>query len=278
MLRLNTIIFCLISVLGLAKAHSEEGTARGDLSIHSSNKSVWSELKPGFDYRIMEVRTDNSASPFFPGPRIYVVRVDLRKRTLHMKLRSEEEFEGSYLDVVKGEGWLFATNAGMYREDLKTAVSYMKHYNHINNSHHAPKYNGILAFHPRNAVVSHPVQIINRLQSGWEKKLEAYQSGFGNSRMISGGEAVGWNRVYANVATAAVDEQGRLLFFYAPFLVSMADFIEFVQNSDLAVRDMVYLEGGSKGAFYLNVQEEGRPGLDISIGYTGFLPNLIGIK
>ena len=147
---------------------------------------------------------------------------------------------------------LAVINAGMYRENYKTSTGYMKNFEHTNNGYVNPKFGAFMAFNPVSSRVPR-VQIVDRYHQDWKKLMKQYNTLIQNYRMISlKGENV-WKqskRLYST-ACVGIDKDGNVLFIHSRSPFSVHDFNHILIGLPLAIKNAMYVEGGSEASLYV---------------------------
>jgi hypothetical protein len=181
-----------------------------------------------------------------------------------------------------------AINAGMYREDHRTNVGYLRHGARHNNPRWNAKYMSALAFGPRRAGL--PAAVLADLDAPDAKaRLDGYESVVQNLRLLKGSGVNVWSQQPKRWSEAAVglDKEGRVLFLFSRAPFSGWEFAEQVRRLPLGVRRAMHVEGGPEAS--LSIRSP-KLTLDLSGSYeTGFnenddvgnqwpIPNVIGVS
>jgi uncharacterized protein YigE (DUF2233 family) len=179
-----------------------------------------------------------------------------------------------------------AVNAGMYREDYKTNVGYMKNYGFVNNPT-LNKDNTIIAFNRKDASVP-PVQIIDLQCQVWDSLKGHYDSFTQGIRMVDCHQQNMWSQQDRkwSMVVMGMDLDGNALFIFTRSPYSVHDFINILLASPLRLKNAMYLEGGPEASLYMN--HNGIEVMRCGSYETGFnendnnhqfwqIPNMIGI-
>ncbi len=186
------------------------------------------------------------------------------------------------------KGLIAVINAGMYQQDYKTNVGFMKNYNFINNGKLNKKYNTITAFNRKDTTVPE-IQIIDMECQNWDELKNKYNSFTQCIRMIDCNQSNRWsqqNKKYSMVAIG-IDKQGNCLFIFTRSPYSVYDFNNILLKLPISIYNAMYLEGGPEASFYLN--HNGTEVKKFGSYETGFnenndnddyleIPNIIGIS
>jgi uncharacterized protein YigE (DUF2233 family) len=146
-------------------------------------------------------------------------------------------------------------NAGMYQQDHKTNVGYMKDFDFINNGH-VNKNNAILAFNPKSSAKA-PIQIIDRECQDWEVMKSQYNTFTQSIRMVDCHQKNCWSKQDKKWSTVAIgiDKKGNALFLFARHPYTVHDFINILLNAPIDLYNAMYLEGGPEASFYVNIND-----------------------
>jgi len=187
---------------------------------------------------------------------------------------------------AKPRGLLAVINAGMYQEDYKTNVGYLKNYDFVNNGRFS-KDNTITAFNRKDTTVPE-FQIIDLQCQNWDELKDKYHSYTQGIRMIDCNQKNRWSQQSKKWSMVAIgmDKQGNALFIFTRSPYSVYDFNNILKRLPIDIYNAMYLEGGPEASFYLN--HNGTEVEKFGSYETGFwendendrywpLPNVIGI-
>ncbi len=106
-------------------------------------------------------------------------------------------------------------NAGMYADNYKTHVGYLRSKDHVNNSH-VNNYQSVMAYNPKKDKKSHRFGFLI---------LNDYNSAIQNLRLIKKPGINLWNQQNREWSEAAIgeDKDGKILFIYSRLPISMHD-------------------------------------------------------
>ena len=184
--------------------------------------------------------------------RITVLRIDPNIHEL--RLLSAKEQGGPPMTAKEwagAHGLIAAINAGMYQEDGRTSVGYMKNFDHVNNGH-INRNQAVLAFNRKDESVP-AAQIIDRTCQDFKALRAKYQSFVQSIRMVSCDQKNVWNPQARgwSMAIIAIDMAGRVLFIITRSPYTVHDFINVLMSLPLGIRNAMYLEGGPKASLYV---------------------------
>lgn len=196
-----------------------------------------------------------------------IVRADPRT-TPFVLLNPPETSSAGLAELAKREKLAVAINAAMFVRDYATSIGYMRNYERVNNPHVNPRLRGFLCWNPRDS--AHPAVVV-----AGKECLPRYHSVFQTHRMIDGAGNILWKKgasIYRNVGLVGVDKDSRVLFFHKPALTDVHELVAGILALGLELRGLLYLDGGSHGALYLE------PSLGRGVNTWITLPNVLGLR
>lgn len=249
-------------------------------STYSRSQSItWQKVDSGlfFSETLSPVKSDYGDS------KITILKIDPHYYSFKLiSAKETKEDNKTIREWVRTKGLIAAINAGLFQEDDKTNVGYMKNYNFVNNNH-LTKDNAITAFNRTDTAVPE-IQIIDLKFQKWEDLKVKYHSFTQGIRMIDCNQNNTWSQQSDKfgMAVIAIDKQGNVLFIFTRSPYSVHDFINILKLLPLNVYNAMYLEGSSPASFYLNYKglEVEKTGYIMANGENGIaceLPNIIGI-
>ncbi|HXH38911.1 MAG TPA: phosphodiester glycosidase family protein, partial [Thermoanaerobaculia bacterium] len=218
---------------------------------------------------------------------LYVVRVDPHLARLQVALASE-----TGADLRTAAEWCqradlsVAINLGMFQNDRKSNVGYLRHGAHLNNKRWND-YRSVLAARPNDP--SLPAFVWRDLdQSNQSADLSGYEIVVQNLRLIAGKSKNAWSQSSKRWSEAAVaaDSNGHLLFLFSRAPYSMRDFNALLLTLPLNVTQAMHVEGGPEASLSIHTASIN---LDLCGSYeTGFqeddtnqaqwpIPNVLGV-
>jgi uncharacterized protein YigE (DUF2233 family) len=255
-----------------------------NLSVLSQTAGIsWQKIDSGllFSEILSPVKSDMGDS------KITILKIDPENYDFKLITAKEKnEKNRTISDWVKEKKLIAAINAGLYQEDGKTNVGYMKNFNFINNSH-LNSYNSILAFNRKDSTVPE-VQIIDLKCQIWEELKNKYNSYTQSIRMLDCNQNNTWTQQQKkfSMSVVAIDKKGNVLFIFVHSPYSVHDFIDILKNLPIDIYNAIYLEGSFPASFYLNcngikVEKSGSFIFEVDEAdkstSTIEIPNIIGI-
>lgn len=212
---------------------------------------------------------------------LYIVRVDPSVAKLTVGLASEtHKAPQKAADWCQTSHLAVAINAGMFQNDHKSNVGYLRHGKHFNN----PQWNDYRS-----------VVAINSKRALWldldpDPKPQSTDDDIviQNLRLISKDRKNVWaenNRQWSEAALG-IDTKGRLLFLFSRTPYSMREFNALLLSLPLNIAGAMHLEGGPEASLSIHT---GGVNLDLAGSYeTGFwendsnerqwpIPNVLGV-
>jgi hypothetical protein len=227
----------------------------------------WRQLQPGVEYATI-------AS-------LSVVRIDPAVAKLAVGLASESNRTPQTAgDWCRTSGFSVAINAGMFQQDGKSNVGYLRHGKHLNN----PSWNDY-----RSAVAIGPRALWLDLDdsNAW-KRAANHEIVIQNLRLISTKRKNVWaaNGKQWSEAALAIDSRGRLLFLFTKASYEMREFNALLLKLPLDIAGAMHLEGGPEASLSIHA---GGIDLDLAGSYeTGFwddsnqkqwpIPNVLAVR
>lgn len=179
-----------------------------------------------------------------------------------------------------------AINAGMYQQDYRSNVGYMKNFTYTNNATINSKYFSVAAFNPVDAVIK-PFQIFDIDTKDMNEIISNYDTVIQNLRLIKKPSQNRWARQNKKWSEAALgqDTLGNVLFIFSRSPYSMYDFNHILLNLPIHLSCAQHLEGGPEASLYfsykdIKIEEVGSYETDFTESHenTSFwpIPNVIG--
>lgn len=254
--------------------------------LTANGQSVsWTNLADGVEYASFVVKENSD----FDSGKLRVVRIDPEKAELVVLLASQNDNKlRTAKQWVEEFNLIVAINAGMYAQDYRTNVGYLRNGEHLNNPKWHPQYKSALAFGPTRQGL--PLAMMIDLDSDDDKeKLNDYKVIIQNLRLIKGNSINVWSasdKIWSEAAVA-IDKQGRVLFLFCMTPFTMKEFNRILLSLPLDVIKAMHVEGGPEASLSLRA---GDVNLDLCGSYeTGFIenktcpaqwriPNVLGVK
>jgi hypothetical protein len=218
--------------------------------------SGWQTLAPGMDLKVFTASKPSSVG----DSRIVVVRIDPHLWELEFvgMSRSGEDAMQTVRAWSGKYNLSAAINAGMFLQDYKTHVGYLRFREHVNSGRMNP-YQSIAAFDPRDGSDAPGFRIfdLDELGVSLEAILDDYASVVQNLRLIKRPGLNRWSEQPKQWSEAALGEDngGRILFIFSRSPFSMHDLNHELLSADIGLVAAQHLEGGPEAQLYLRVGE-----------------------
>lgn len=248
----------------------------------------WKQLAPGMDLQNLTAKNQGTSV----DSHITILRIDpdLWELVFMGISQTGETLGKTAHEWCKNYKLTAAINAGMYADNNKTHVGYLRSKDHVNNSH-VNNYQSVIAFDSKKGKVIPPFRIFDLDESGisMQSILNDYNSAIQNLRLIKKPGTNLWKQQTSEWCEAAIgeDKEGRILFVYSRSPLSMHDLNQELLASGIGIIAAQHLEGGFEAQFYLN---QGDVEIDLFDSYDANsnegkgnaeawpIPNIIGIR
>ncbi len=266
------IVRCSLLLAGLSTSSPAAVTAR------------WDSLAPGLELGSFRGPWDTVGG----DSTVYVLRIDPVAWELKILCAAELGIPSNLTarEWCERYGLAAATNAGMFAEDLKTHVGYLKSGEYLN-SGRWNIYQSVLAFSPKDAA-GPPARILDLDQTPREEILGGYHSLAQNLRLIKRPRKNQWTEQPQRWSEAALGEDGagRILFIFSRSPFSMHAFNEILLSLPIDIMCAQHLEGGpeaqlfvqtgaTRREFYGSYETDFRTDDDNALAWP--IPNVLGI-
>ena len=213
-----------------------------------------------------------------------LLRIDPARFTFSLYMASERGAK-TLGGVAAGENFVAAINAGMFQRDGLTSTGYLRGETHTNNNHIAANFGAFFVALPDNPAFPQ-ARVMDKYEDDWEALIKRYALVMQNYRMTTVGGRVIWKQAARihSVAALSQDAEGRILFILCSSPVPAADFMTALLRLPLALKTVMYLEGGSEAALLINagginIVEAGRHTSGLWGGSASLmLPNVLGVR
>lgn len=253
----------------------------------------WQSLEPGLELARVPVSFvptvesgahENTPVPGSISVTASVLRIDPTKFEFSLYMASEKALR-AFGDIGNTENFVAAINAGMYQRDQRTSTGYLRGPGHINNGHVAANFGAFFMAGPKDGTLP-PARLLDRYADDWQTAFTEYGLVMQNFRMTTSTGRVVWKQAerHHSVAAMGQDAEGRVLFILCAAPVPAMDFMTALIGMPLGLGTVMYLEGGSEAALYLNAGgiksvEAGRHISGLWGGSAGLmLPNVLGVR
>ncbi len=211
---------------------------------------AWLHIDRGLSVGKFKVEERGSSDP-----EITVIKVSPESFSLVLLCASElKEKNMTVKQWCQKYNLIGGINAGMFQEDYKSNVGFMKNFFHINNPRISPLYKSLLAFNP--LVEGKPYfRIFDTDENNAEEIIRSYGTVVQNLRLIKRPAENRWNKRQDKKwceAALAEDKAGNALFIYCNKPYSMHEFNTLLLDLPLDVVCAQHLEGGSLASLYFS--------------------------
>ena len=249
--------------------------------ICSDAAPVWQELEAGLQFASFASSQAENAT------NIDMLRIDpaLFRFSLH-SVSAEGPAPHSLPDWAEQEDLALAINASMYLPDRVTSTGYLRYGAHVNNPRIHSKFGAFFVAEPD--MPDLPLAaILDRERDLWAEQLPHYMLVVQNYRLIDTDGKVLWlpGGPEHSIAAVGQDRQGHILFIHCSTPMTGEAFAAALLRLPLALRSLMYVEGGSQAAMLARCPKLSR--LWIGQSSTGFLqrtengtalPNVLGVR
>ena len=218
------------------------------LILSCQRGSIWQRIDDGLyigDFKTSSLLPFNDAA-------ITILKVD--PIIYEFQLLSTSEYGH---DVLTLPEWcerydlIGAINAGMYQEDLKTNVGYMKNFDHKNNAHVNSSHHSLAAFNPTDST-DMPFFIFDIDEVPADSVIAKYHSVVQNLRLIKSPGENRWIESTKRWCEAALgqDKSGHALLIYCRAPINMIDLNKMLLKLPIDIVAAMHLEGGQPASLH----------------------------
>jgi len=242
---------------------------------------AWQELEAGLQFASLAVSQAESATT------IDVVRIDpaLFRFSLH-SVSVEGAAPHSLPGWAEREDLVLAINASMYLPDHVTSTGYLRYGEYINNPRIHSKFGAFFVAEPD--VPDLPrAAVLDRERDPWEERIPRYMLVAQNYRLIDTDGKALWlpGGPEHSIAAVGQDRQGHILFIHCRVPMTGEAFAAALLRMPLALRSLMYVEGGSQAAMLVRCPKLRRLWIGQSSAVFwhpsengAALPNVIGVR
>ncbi len=153
---------------------------------------------------------------------------------------------------AQAHGLLAVVNAGMYQEDLKTSVGYLRSGNHINNSHFNRNM-AVFVSGRKDSSLAH-ARIIDRECHNLDSLVQQYDYVLQSIRMINCSQENTWRPRDEkwSMVVLGMDKSGHILLIHSRTPYSVHNFINILLELPIDIYNAMYLEGGPEAGLYIS--------------------------
>jgi hypothetical protein len=210
--------------------------------------SAWIRLEEGLDAGEFD-----SPIPSATGDsKITVIRIDPDRYSFRLLCAGEMNHDNLTIrEWCEKYDLIGAVNAGMFQDDHRSNVGYMRNGPYINNGRLKSEYRSAAAFDPVGSTGS-PFSIFDLDECGMDKILAHYRTVVQNLRLIKRPAKNVWPRQDKSWSEAALgqDVRGRVLLLFSRSPYSMRDFNEILMRLPIEIQCAQHLEGGPAASLY----------------------------
>jgi hypothetical protein len=242
---------------------------------------LWQELEAGLQFATFpSARTESDAD-------IDIVRIDpaLFRFSLH-SAGAEGSAPHPLMAWAEQHDLVLAINASMYLPDRVTSTGYLRYGAHVNNPRIHSRFGAFFVAEP-DAPGLPQAAILDRERDPWEARLPHYRLVAQNYRMIDTDGKTLWlpGGPEHSIAAIGQDRQGHILFIHCRVPMTGEAFAALLLRMPLALRSLMYVEGGSQAAMLVRCPKLRRVWIGRSSmaflpppeGGSG-LPNVLGVR
>ena len=250
-------------------------------ALRSDAASLWQELETGLQFASFALSQEENA------PRIDIIRVDPALFRFSLHSASAERLGPYSLSAwAEQEELVLAINASMYLPDRVTSTGYLRYGAHVNNPRIHSKFGAFFVAEPDTPELP-SAAILDRERDPWEARLPRYMLVVQNYRLIDTEGKALWQPGGPEHSIAAVgqDRQGHILFIHCRAPMSGEAFASALLRAPIALRSLMYVEGGSQAAMLVRCPKLHRLWLGQSglafldpPGNGSVLPNVLGAR
>jgi len=240
---------------------------------------IWRELETGLCLFAPQ-QMENAAG-------IDIVRIDpaLFRFSLH-GVNMKEPTPHSLSAWAEQNELVMAINASMYLPDQSTSTGYLRYGDHVNNPRINSKFGAFFVAEPDTPDLAQAA-ILDRECDPWEERLPHYMLVAQNYRLIDTDGKILWlpGGPEHSIAAVGQDRQGHILFIHCRVPMTGEAFASSLLHMPLALRSLMYVEGGSQASMLVRSTTFSR----LWIGQSSVpflyppesgttLPNIIGVR
>jgi uncharacterized protein YigE (DUF2233 family) len=205
---------------------------------------LWQELEEGLQF------AGFASSQVENAPGIDIVRIDPARFSFSLHCAGADGSEPHPLAAwAERQDLVLAINASMYLPDKVTSTGYLRYGAHVNNSRIHGKFGAFFVAEP-DAPELPRAAILDRERDPWEARLSRYSLVVQNYRLIDTDGKALWlpGGPEHTIAAVGQDKQGHILFIHSRVPMTGEAFAAALLRMPLALRSLMYVEGGSQAA------------------------------
>ncbi|MDR2726861.1 MAG: phosphodiester glycosidase family protein, partial [Deltaproteobacteria bacterium] len=205
---------------------------------------LWQELEAGLHFASFASPGAESATS------IDILRIDPAAFRFSLHSAGAERTASHSLAVwAEQEALVLAINASMYLPDYVTSTGYLRYGAQVNNPRIHGKFGAFFVAEPDTPDLP-LAAILDRERDPWEARLPLYRLVAQNYRMIDTEGKTLWlpGGPEHSIAAVGQDRQGHILFIHCRHPMTGEAFAAALLRLPLALRSLMYVEGGSQAA------------------------------
>ena len=205
---------------------------------------LWQELETGLHFASFAASQAQNATS------IDILRIDPAVFRFSLHSAGAERAVSHSLSVwAEQEALVLAINASMYLPDHVTSTGYLRYGAQVNNPRIHSKFGAFFVAEPDTPDLP-PAAILDRERDPWEARLPLYRLVVQNYRMIDTEGRTLWlpGGPEHSIAAVGQDRQGHILFIHCRVPMTGEAFASALLRLPLALRSLMYVEGGSQAA------------------------------
>ena len=268
-----SILVCAVSVLWIVEPKC--------VAVEKEN---WRQLSEGLSVGRFKVNGRSDTDP-----EVVIIRVDPQVYELVLLCAAGlGEKNMTVKQWCKKYGLIGGINAGMFQEDYRSNVGYMKNFNYLNNPRINPLYKSVIAFNP--VAKERPYfKIFDIDESNMKDIIRDYRTVIQNLRLIKKPAENRWKKTQGKKwceAALGEDKFGNALFIFCNKPYSMYEFNEILIGLPINIVNAQHMEGGPLASLYFSYNDVtldfvGTCAINVADGYDDSywaVPNVLGFK
>ena len=242
---------------------------------------LWQELEAGLHFAAFASSQEESAAS------IDILRIDPELFSFSLHSAGAEGPASRPLSAwAEQEDLVLAINASMYLPDRVTSTGYLRYGAYVNNPRIHGKFGAFFVAGPDTPDLPQAA-VLDRDSDPWTERLPRYKLVVQNYRLIDTEEKTLWlpGGPEHSIAAVGQDRQGHILFIHCRVPMTGEAFAAALLRAPLALRSLMYVEGGSQAAMLVRCPTLRR----LWIGQSSMaflhspengsaLPNVLGVR
>ncbi len=225
----------------------------GVASDDDNSPADWTRIDDGLYHAVFTAQPPSDIG----DSRIDILRIDPRRYRLVVKMTSQTgEKEMTAPEWSQKFDLIAVTNAGMFQEDYRTHVGYLRHDGHVNSRGNVRKYLSAAAFDPVDTTQP-PFRMFDLDSLPLDSVKQNYRTVIQNLRLIKRPGVNVWSQQDRKWSEAALgeDKDGNILFIFSRSPYSMYDLNTILLHLPIGLVAAQHLEGGPEASLYLSYKD-----------------------